>query len=201
MVRSRDLLKVVSSILPDSVPITFGPPRTSDEIQAPTTSTEADSIHMVPLSVWPQEQVEPTATSNEASGTSSPKVEPSNPPTQEPKYWGQPRSGHSGRSSPMLKSLANGLRWNPLLAITRLLPMDHTRGKGRLTPEIFVDKLVHYHYLVSCAYLIFLVHLLYLAWYLSCRVVCLLPTGTRSFRKAYGSTLMRGSNFESWFGC
>ena len=118
---------------------------------------------MVPLSVRLQEQVEPITTSNEASGTSSPEVEPSNPPiepsikpqTQELVYRGQLRKGHSGRSSPMIKSLANGLRWNPLLAITRLLAMDHTQGKGQFTAEKFMDKLVYYHYLVSCVYLFF----------------------------------------------
>lgn len=81
------------------------------------------------------------------SGTDppSPPVERKN---QEPVYKGQTIMGHSGRKSPLIRSLAKGLKGNPLASITKLLPTDYTRGEGRAIPEMFVDKLVHHHFSV-----------------------------------------------------
>jgi hypothetical protein len=53
-----------------------------------------------------------------------------------------PRKGQSEKNS-IIRSLGNGLSGNPLHAITRLLLTDYTQGEGRLTPKLFVDKLIH----------------------------------------------------------
>ncbi|XP_062146712.1 uncharacterized protein LOC133854495 [Alnus glutinosa] len=63
-----------------------------------------------------------------------------------PVYRGGPIQGRCGMKSPLMKSLAKGLKGHPLTAITNLLPEDYTRGEGRLTPAMFVDKLVFEHY-------------------------------------------------------
>jgi hypothetical protein len=45
----------------------------------------------------------------------------------------------------LIRSLAKSLKRHPLIAITKLLPIDHTQGEGRLTLEMFINKIVHHH--------------------------------------------------------
>ena len=141
----------------------------------------------------------PEATSLGAGPTNPPFPPSSSPSTQEPMYQGCPHKGQSRRNLPLIRSLADGLSGNSLLAITRLLPPDHTWGEGRLTSEMFVGKLVHCHYSVGCAYLILeCFHCIWLG-VLLCRVLHSSIAGIRSFRRACGSMLTKGLNFESWF--
>lgn len=75
---------------------------------------------------------------------------PTEPENEAPVYRGQPIRGHSRRRSPLIKSFVKGLKGNPLAAITKLMPKDYTQGVGgRLTPEMFVDKLIHHNFSVS----------------------------------------------------
>lgn len=85
----------------------------------------------------------------------SPHTEPKN---QEPVYRGQPVRGHSWRKSPLIRSLAKGLKGHPLVAITKLLPADYTLGEGKAIPEMFVDKIIYHHFLVYSVIFSFLFH-------------------------------------------
>lgn len=76
---------------------------------------------------------------------------------------------------PLIMSLADGLSGNPLSMITRLLPLDYTRGEGRLTPKMFVDKLVHSHYSVG--------FLLYLTWCFSLQSSTLITNWYKEFQE------------------
>lgn len=49
----------------------------------------------------------------------------------------------------LIQSLGEGLKGNPLKAISKLIPDNFTRGAGRTIPERFVDMIVHRHFTVS----------------------------------------------------
>lgn len=102
---------------------------------------------MTPSHIWPRALEESAVDLNKNSEpTGDVRIsgsDPSSPPigseNQGPVYRGQPLRRHSRRNSPFIRSLSKGLKGHPLTTITKMLPVDHTRGEGRLTLEMFVD--------------------------------------------------------------
>jgi hypothetical protein len=111
------------------------------------------SSDVAPSNAEKGEREDPSSGGNGAGNPPAPrdKVQhvPSTPLEQIPVYRGQPRRGQSGKNSPIIRSLGNGLSGNPLQVVTQLLPADYTRGEGRLTPKLFVDKLIHIQHMVG----------------------------------------------------
>ena len=146
----RELLRAIELARSDAVSISYEPPGESRDVWF---SDEEISLNVAPSNAQQGEREDPSAGGNGTGNPPAPrdKVQqvPSRPSEQIPVYRGQPRRGQSGKNSPIIRSLGDGLSGNPLQAVTRLLPADYTRGEGRLTPELFVDKLIHFQHMVS----------------------------------------------------
>lgn len=74
----------------------------------------------------------------------SPAVASVECPTQE-----TPTVGGSDFWGPLLSSLGEGLTGHPLQVLSSILPQGHSRGAGRVSPEEFVDLLIHQKITVS----------------------------------------------------
>jgi hypothetical protein len=149
----------VSSVKFSFVAVNFGKPCTFDGVLDLSSSKDTGTLQVTPLCIQSREQGELIAICSETHDLPPSEIDPSTLPTESPShelvYRDQPLKGHLGRNSPLIISLSKGLKGHLLTAITKILPANHTREKGQLTPEKFVDKLIHCYYSVCRVRLLF----------------------------------------------
>jgi hypothetical protein len=122
----------------------FDPPTVGEEVSLPMGSGEAvvDQV-----SCLPEEEV-----SARVLGADQPyEVIPPSPAVASVECPAQetPTVGGSGFWGPLLSSLGEGLTGHPLQVLSSILPQGHSRGAGRVSPEEFVDLLIHQKITVS----------------------------------------------------
>jgi hypothetical protein len=118
----RELLRTIAFVRSNSIPTSFGPFGESGRCSFLGPFRWGSFFGRGSLGRLTRVRGEPNAN---GSGTENPPASrdeatqaPSRPVEQIPMYRGQPRRGHSRKSSPLIQSLGGGLDGNPLHTIT-----------------------------------------------------------------------------------